>query len=656
MNNELTATIGNILKIHDINNDDLALMLSMYIQQNFSKNTSPDIFTDKNFYIQEKIIRVSIAIVTNCNLIAKARSFRYEPLNSNKECPIIKNYIEFDNIKDLNDWIIGFYNGIFSKSTHLRDEHDIEKKIQLVLDELDEREILPFKSPPDLFKSIYVTGTVSPETIAYYLESLRLTCTNGEPTFPRIPGIKNDTFLCKNFNIDQSEQSQHCKILDLDDSSGNKILSFSQKVEKELHRLDNYCDKHEVTEFMVRISVHNGLDEHIETRIKTLEEIVKIYANANTSSTGDIHTSEDGPSYSNFLNKNRFIHLLRQNINSLSVLNRFLIIKVLHKGNFGDVYAGIDLISFKLVCLKKLIGNISDIKYLKNSTIEANYLKILSRSVISEFVPYFIDVAASNSHVFIISELQGKNLLSVMKTDYERAFLTFDKIQRIIRQLLICVRHLHETFKLIHCDIKPENIVVNCINAHDIFGYLNNTQFDKNNDISIKLVDWGSCISISQALSKRNLYIQSRYYRSPEVCLGLPCNEKIDIWSIGCVMAELVLRRPLFDFSSSSQQLLANIITIIGKLPMQMVQKSSTIDHFITHDGHLFDRNLSKIRLFTTFHNSKCKGGIAELFDAEENPLFVDLLSKLLCIDPDKRISATQALNHPWFDLDYKNT
>ncbi|KAH8582536.1 kinase domain-containing [Cryptosporidium sp. chipmunk genotype I] len=651
MNNELNATIKNILKINEIQNDDLALMLSRYIQKNFLINTNTDFSADQD-YIQE-IIKVSITIITNCNLITCTDfNKKSDILVDNEEIPVFKNYIEFKSFRDLNNWMIDLYDRIlFSNKNYFHGEKILEEKIQKLLDELNGCEIIPFELPIDFIVSIYNAGTISSEKIVDYLRSLHLLFSKNDENISIYGSETKDYLFCEDISIYNGELTEYTS--DYQESPINNHIknkrSFSEKVERELQKPN--------IDFSLRVSFSVGqFLEKMERELKTLEDItLTFFRTINSSFEHNINISDKKDIFLNAFYKNQLIHLIRQNIDSINISNRFLLVKVLHRGSFGQVYVGLDLLSFKLVCLKRLTGSLSDNQYLRNSLTEANYLKILSKSSVSKFVPHFVDVVVSNNNVFIISELQGKNLLSVLKNDPKKTYLTPSKIQRIIKQLLVCIKYLHESLKLIHCDIKPENIVVENINAHDIFGYLNDTHIDENDEINIKLIDWGSCLSIYQASSARNSYVQSRYYRSPEVCLGLPYNEKIDIWSIGCVMAELVLRKPLFDHNSSTQQLLANIITTIGKIPMQMINNSSTINHFITHDGHLFDKYLNKIRLFTTLNEgSRHQNRLSELF-ANSDPLFVDLLNRLLCIDPDERPSASQVLNHPWFSYDYLN-
>ena len=91
---------------------------------------------------------------------------------------------------------------------------------------------------------------------------------------------------------------------------------------------------------------------------------------------------------------------------------------------------------------------------------------------------------------------------------------------------------------LIHADLKPENIMMVDPQRHPY---------------RVKVIDFGSASHVSKAVP--STYLQSRYYRAPEIILGLPFNERIDMWSLGCVAAELFLGWPLYPGASEYDQI-----------------------------------------------------------------------------------------------------
>lgn len=124
-------------------------------------------------------------------------------------------------------------------------------------------------------------------------------------------------------------------------------------------------------------------------------------------------------------------------------------------------------------------------------------------------------------HLFIVSELLKDNLYEFgryIKETGSEPYFTLERLQSIMRQCLEALAFIHKR-KLIHCDIKPENIVIRSYSRCEI-----------------KIIDFGSSCFDTDHLTS---YIQSRSYRAPEVTLGVPYSFKIDVWSLGCVLAEL---------------------------------------------------------------------------------------------------------------------
>jgi serine/threonine protein kinase len=181
-------------------------------------------------------------------------------------------------------------------------------------------------------------------------------------------------------------------------------------------------------------------------------------------------------------------------------------------------------------------------------------------------------------HLFIVSELLKDNLYEFGKyiRDHEQeAYFTLERLQRIMKQCLEALAFIH-SLNLIHCDIKPENIVIKSYSRCEV-----------------KIIDFGSSCFTSDHLTS---YIQSRSYRAPEVILGVPYGQKIDLWSLGCVLAELYSGTCAADFrcvcgiatlrlmtwacawagyvlfqNDSIQSMLARMIGILGPIPEDLL-------------------------------------------------------------------------------------
>eukprot|EP00770_Monocercomonoides_exilis_P003624 MONOS_3604.2-p1 / transcript=MONOS_3604.2 / gene=MONOS_3604 / organism=Monocercomonoides_exilis_PA203 / gene_product=kinase-like protein , yak1p / transcript_product=yak1p / location=Mono_scaffold00086:54708-57540(-) / protein_length=657 / sequence_SO=supercontig / SO=protein_coding / is_pseudo=false len=150
------------------------------------------------------------------------------------------------------------------------------------------------------------------------------------------------------------------------------------------------------------------------------------------------------------------------------------------------------------------------------------------------------------NHVCFVTEMLGEDLYTILKQSKFRG-LSLSLISMITAQLLDVLCLLGD-LGIIHCDLKPENILLDrCLPR-------------------VKVIDFGS------AVFERNVlytYIQSRYYRAPEILCGDPYNCLIDMWSVGCIAAELFLGHPLFPGQSEHDQL-CRITTMMGPIPPEM--------------------------------------------------------------------------------------
>jgi len=159
--------------------------------------------------------------------------------------------------------------------------------------------------------------------------------------------------------------------------------------------------------------------------------------------------------------------------------------------------------------------------------------------------------------------------------------------------------------------------------------------FKAENKSSIKIIDFGSACEKN---NKVYTYIQSRFYRAPEVILEAGYSEKIDMWSLGCVLFELYKGIPIFQGSNEQDQL-CRIVEIIGEVPESLFQASKRKAVFFNEDMKVRDKNgeLAKPA-------SKTVAGLIK--NAEKN--FIDFLIECFKLDPNERIDAEAALSHPW--------
>ncbi|EQB61744.1 protein kinase yak1 [Vairimorpha apis BRL 01] len=199
---------------------------------------------------------------------------------------------------------------------------------------------------------------------------------------------------------------------------------------------------------------------------------------------------------------------------------KYMVIDLLGTGTFSQV-----------VRCVSTDGEEVAIKIVKNSPkyyfYEMNEVRILQNLMYKNLSKYFVeikDVFMFKEHLCIVQELLGYNLYEMLKIT---GFKGFDHkiVQKLGRQLLEGLTQL-SLMGITHCDLKPENILIKNCNTFDI-----------------KIIDFGSAFISPQ---QSNFYVQSRYYRSPEVILGIPYSNLCDIWSFGCIIYEIYMGVPIF--------------------------------------------------------------------------------------------------------------
>ena len=161
----------------------------------------------------------------------------------------------------------------------------------------------------------------------------------------------------------------------------------------------------------------------------------------------------------------------------------------------------------------------------------------------------------------------------------------------------------------------------------------------------VKVIDLGSSCFVTDHLSS---YVQSRSYRAPEVILGLPYDPRVDIWSLGCILAEMASGYVLLQ-NDSLATLLARLEGVLGPLPEWMVAAGRYAPRFYTKRRQLYERNAASGRYeLLVPKRSSLRARVPEADDG-----FLSFVSFLLTADPRKRPTAAEALAHPWLRFPY---
>ncbi|EAS00422.2 Serine/Threonine kinase domain protein (macronuclear) [Tetrahymena thermophila SB210] len=335
-------------------------------------------------------------------------------------------------------------------------------------------------------------------------------------------------------------------------------------------------------------------------------------------------------------------------INSI-IAGRYQVMEYLGSAAFSKAIQCLDLVTNRVMCMK-IIENNKD--YFDQSIDEIKLLRYINYNgdVDEKNVLRYFDYFYHKEHLFIITELLEENLYEFYKFNREneqQRYFTVGRLQKITQQILVALDFIH-SLRLIHCDLKPENILMKSKPKGEV-----------------KVIDFGSSCFIHDHLSS---YVQSRSYRAPEVIIGCKYDYRIDIWSLGCILAELWTGNVLFQ-NDNIQGLLARVIGIIGPFPEWMMKEGRLVQNFFTRekllymevfeeadqsqaigdqqDGQRQKIKTGKIQILVPKH-SNLKARLRT-----EDHLFIDFVRQCLQIDFTRRPTAKEALSHPWFKLKY---
>uniref|UniRef100_A0A8U7M1Y7 non-specific serine/threonine protein kinase n=1 Tax=Corvus moneduloides TaxID=1196302 RepID=A0A8U7M1Y7_CORMO len=336
-----------------------------------------------------------------------------------------------------------------------------------------------------------------------------------------------------------------------------------------------------------------------------------------------------------------------------SVKNTYEVLDFLGRGTFGQV----------VKCWKRGTNEIVAIKILKNhpsyarqGQIEVSILARLSTENADEF--NFVrayECFQHRNHTCLVFEMLEQNLYDFLKQN-KFSPLQLKVIRPILQQVATALKKL-KSLGLIHADLKPENIML---------------VDPVRQPYRVKVIDFGSASHVSKTIC--STYLQSRYYRAPEIILGLPFCEAIDMWSLGCVIAELFLGWPLYPGALEYDQIryISQTQGLPGEQLLSMGTKTArffcretdapysswrlkTLEEHEAETGmkskearkYIFN-SLDDIVHVNMVMDLEGSDLLAEKADRRE---FVSLLKKMLLIDADLRITPAETLNHSFVTM-----
>jgi dual specificity tyrosine-phosphorylation-regulated kinase 2/3/4 len=334
---------------------------------------------------------------------------------------------------------------------------------------------------------------------------------------------------------------------------------------------------------------------------------------------GDISTREHAPVDERFDDENGDYIAVK----GTNIYFRYEVKDYIGKGSFGKVYIVYDHKEKRQIALKILRSFPKEayqidlepeiLMYLKKNCSDQGTK--LTKYHIIDVIEYF----EYRLHKCISMPIYEANLYEKIRELNHQGF-TIDIIRRIAIQMLRCLKYLKEN-KVIHCDLKPENILL------------------KNKQKSgVVIIDFGSSWMENQ---KMYAYIQSRFYRAPEVLLGIPYSYPIDMWSLGCILVEMYIGVPLFDGTNEKEQIWL-IMELRGIPPINIIENASRKTEF-------FDENLMPV-LVKDDKDQPIRPNSSSLahFIENEDKTFMKFIDSWLHWDSDLRITPEEALRHDW--------
>ncbi|KAJ3416783.1 Dual specificity tyrosine-phosphorylation-regulated kinase 1A [Chytridiales sp. JEL 0842] len=346
--------------------------------------------------------------------------------------------------------------------------------------------------------------------------------------------------------------------------------------------------------------------------------------------------------------------------------DRFYIRKQLGRGSFGQVFEAYDHTCNQNVAIKVIKNRKT---FYNQALTEIRILDYLNKKDPddSKFIVRMKEHFIHQNHLCIVYEILSMSLYEVLRRS-NFAGLPLNLVRKFATQILTTLSFLgRKDVQVIHCDLKPENILLR-----------------DPKKAALKVIDFGSsCFHSEKAYS----YIQSRFYRSPEIIMGHSYSVAIDMWSLGCILVELLCGEPLFCGQTEHDQM-CRICDLLGLPPPALIEtgnatKVSKLFAKVGDDDYRLietknfkptNKTVAKLlrchteKLFKAYMNSAA--GASSRPDETINGIpaksvslgpgngtwtdhqrFAELIERMLAYDPLERITPEEALQHPFFKV-----
>lgn len=317
---------------------------------------------------------------------------------------------------------------------------------------------------------------------------------------------------------------------------------------------------------------------------------------------------------------------------------RYLVTSILGKGVFSSVVKAVDQTGGTEVAIKILRNNETMYKAGKK---ELDILQRLmdndphNRKHLIRLLRHF----DHRGHLCLVFESMAMNLREVLKKFGKNVGLSISAV-RIYAQQLFLALSLLKKCEIMHADIKPDNILVN---------------ESKN---VLKLCDLGSASDTSE--NEITPYLVSRFYRAPEIILGMPYDTALDMWSIGCSLYEIFTGKFLFS-GKTNNQMLKMMMDLKGPFSKKMIRKGEFYLNHFDEDCNFLSVEVEKVTKKDVIRKIQISKPTKDLksrlmpYTADMAPAdvvqvnhFINLLDRCLHLNPEHRITPLEALAHPF--------
>ncbi|CAH2235017.1 serine/threonine-protein kinase PRP4 homolog [Pararge aegeria] len=492
-------------------------------------------------------------------------------------------------------------------------------------------------------------------------EELKNIANNGSKSKDLIKKSKVETKINKQSNLENSSDNfkgaKELKLMSFNDTSPEKVHDYNQLdsedeeniiEQRRLQRkqlLEQLNAKTSKPEVIVKQFQENGGKLKKEAakaavQLKTIKNVTDMFSEEDFApkKSSDSVTQDNNQATSQ-LNDNWDDCEGYYNIKVGDMVdnNRYTVKSLLGQGVYSNVVKAQDNKANSEIAIKIIRNNdlmyktgLKEIKILKDVNDADPENKYHCVKLLTHFM--------HKGHLCLVFEAMHMDLRCVLKKYGKNHGLNVKALNSYSRQLLLAIRLLKKV-GIVHADIKPDNILVN----------------EKKN--ILKLCDFGSAMKLNE--NEPTPYLVSRFYRAPEIILGIPYQHGVDVWSAACTIYEMATGRILFT-GSSNNRMLKCFMDLKGKIPSRILKKGKFKDQHFNYNNnfllHKIDEFTGREKVVEVTNITVSRDIGKDLKKSFKNANITekritdlkDLLDKMLVLDGNQRLSSTDCLKHPF--------